>query len=68
MLSRINRETIGTGLILVGIAWLMIIAGADDYNTMQHIATPMISLIGKTLIGFVIIAAGAKISKGGRKK
>lgn len=68
MLSRINRETIGTGLILVGIAWLMIIAGADDYNTMHHIATPMISLIGKTLIGFIIIGTGVKISKGGRNK
>lgn len=68
MLSRLNRESVGTALILVGVAWLMIIAGADDYNTMQHIATPMISLIGKTLIGFVIIGAGAKFSKGGRKK
>lgn len=68
MLSRINRESVGTALILVGITWLMIIAGADDYNTMQHIATPMISLVGKTLIGFVIIGAGVKISKGGRKK
>ena len=67
MFSRLNRETIGSVLILIGFAWLMIIAGADDYNTMQHIATPLITLIGKTLIGFVIIGAGAKISKGGRK-
>lgn len=67
MLSRLNRETIGTVLILVGIVFLMAVAGADDYNTMAHVATPMISLAGKTAIGFGIIGAGAKISKGGRR-
>lgn len=67
MLSRLNRETIGMALILIGIVFLMAVAGTDDYNTMMHVATPMISLVGKTAVGFGIIGAGAKISRGGRR-
>lgn len=70
MLSRIikkNKDAIGTAMILIGIFWMMGVVGTDDYNTARNVATPMIWLIVKTMIGFVILGTGARISKGGRR-
>ena len=71
MLSRIgreinnNRERIGMILVGIGFFWMMGVAGTDDYNTMQHIFTPVFPLIIKAAIGLLITGAGVLIINGG---
>ena len=71
MLSRIgrvidrNRERIGMILFIIGVFWMMGVAGTDDFNTMQHIFTPVLPLMIKSLIGLLIAGTGVKILNGG---
>lgn len=71
MLSRIgrvidrNRERIGMILFIIGVFWMMGVAGADDFNTMQHVFNPVLPLVVKSLIGLLIAGAGVKILNGG---
>ena len=71
MLNRIgrvidrNRERIGMILFIIGVFWMMGVAGTDDFNTMQHIFTPVLPLIIKSLIGLLIAGTGVKILNGG---
>ena len=71
MLNRIgrvidrNRERIGMILFIIGVFWMMGVAGTDDYNTMQHIFTPVLPLMIKSLIGLLIAGTGVKILNGG---
>ena len=71
MLSRIgrvidrNRERIGMILFIIGVFWMMGVAGADDFNTMQHVFNPVLPLVLKSLIGLLIAGAGVKILNGG---
>ena len=71
MLSRIgrvidrNRERIGMILFIIGLFWMMGVAGADDFNTMQHVFNPVLPLVVKSLIGLLIAGAGVKILNGG---
>jgi formate hydrogenlyase subunit 3/multisubunit Na+/H+ antiporter MnhD subunit len=71
MLSRIgrvidrNRERIGMILFIIGVFWMMGVAGADDFNTMQHVFNPVLPLVVKSLIGLLIAGIGVKILNGG---
>lgn len=71
MLSRIgriidrNRERIGMILFIIGVFWMMGVAGADDFNTMQHVFNPVLPLVVKSLIGLLIAGTGVKILNGG---
>lgn len=71
MLSRIGRVIInhrqGVGMALIGIGffWLMGVAGADDFNTMQHVFNPVLPLVIKSLIGILVTGAGVRILNGG---
>ena len=73
MLSRIGRVITnhrqGVGMAFVGISffWLMGVAGADDFNTMQHIFTPVIPLIIKSAFGLLGMGLGVMLvnMKGG---
>ena len=71
MLSRIgrvidrNRERVGMVLFIIGVFWMMGVAGADDFNTMQHVFNPVLPLVVKSLIGLLIAGAGVKILNGG---
>ena len=71
MLSRIgrvidrNRERIGMVLFIIGVFWMMGVAGADDFNTMQHVFNPVLPLVVKSLIGLLIAGTGVKILNGG---
>ena len=71
MLSRIgriidrNRERIGMILFIIGVFWMMGVAGADDFNTMQHVFNPVFPLVVKSLIGLLITGTGVKILNGG---
>ena len=71
MLNRIgrvidrNRERIGMILFIIGVFWMMGVAGADDFNTMQHVFNPVLPLVIKSLIGLLIAGTGVKILNGG---
>lgn len=71
MLSRIgriinrNRERIGMILFIIGVFWMMGVAGEDDFNTMQHVFNPVFPLVVKSLIGLLIAGTGVKILNGG---
>lgn len=71
MLNRIgrvidrNRERIGMILFIIGVFWMMGVAGADDFNTMQHVFNPVLPLVVKSLIGLLIAGTGVKILNGG---
>ena len=71
MLSRIgrvidrNRERIGMILFIIGVFWMMGVAGADDFNTMQHVFNPVLPLVVKSLIGLLIAGTGVRILNGG---
>ena len=71
MLSRIgrvidrNRERIGMILFIIGVFWMMGVAGTDDFNTMQHVFNPVLPLVVKSLIGLLIAGTGVKILNGG---
>lgn len=71
MLSKIgrviinHREGVGMALVAIGFFWLMGVAGTDDYNTMQHIFSPVFPLIIKAAIGLLITGAGVLICNGG---
>ena len=71
MLSRIgrvidrNRERIGMLLFIIGVFWMMGVAGADDFNTMQHVFNPVLPLVVKSLIGLLIAGTGVRILNGG---
>ena len=71
MLNRIgrvidrNRERIGMILFIIGVFWMMGVAGADDFNTMQHVFNPVLPLVVKSLIGLLITGAGVRILNGG---
>ena len=71
MLSRIgrmitdHREGVGMALVGIGFFWLMGVAGADDFNSMQHVFNPVLPLIMKSLLGLLITGAGVKIMNGG---
>ena len=67
MLSRIgrvianHREGIGMFLVGIGFFWMMGVAGADDFNTMQHIFTPVIPLIIKSAFGLLGMGLGVML-------
>lgn len=71
MLSRIGRvisnHRQGVGMAFIGISffWLMGVAGADDFNTMQHIFTPVLPLVIKSVIGLLGLGIGVMILNGG---
>lgn len=71
MLGRIGRiidrnsERIGMILFIIGVFWMMGVAGADDFNTMQHVFNPVLPLVVKSLIGLLIAGTGVKILNGG---
>lgn len=71
MLSRIgsvisnHREGIGLILIGIGILWLMGVAGTDDYYTARCVATPLLPLVIKSVVGLIAMAAGVEILSGG---
>ena len=71
MLSRIgrvidnNRERIGLALIGIGIIWMLGVAGADDYNTMQHVFNSVVPLLIKAVLGLVVMGTGVRILNGG---
>ena len=71
MLSRIgrvitkHREGVGMALVGIGFFWLMGVAGADDFNTMQHVFNPVLPLIIKSAFGLLITGAGVRILNGG---
>ena len=71
MLSRIgrvitnHREGVGMALVAIGFFWLMGVAGTDDFNTMQHVFTPVLPLIIKSVLGLLITGAGVRILNGG---
>ena len=71
MLSKIgrvitnHREGVGMALVAIGFFWLMGVAGADDVNTMQHVFTPVIPLVIKSVFGLLITGAGVRILNGG---
>ena len=71
MLNRIgrvidrNRERIGMILFIIGVFWMMGVAGADDFNTMQHVFNPVLPLVVKSLIGLLIAGTSVKILNGG---
>ena len=60
-----NRERIGMVLFIIGVFWMMGVAGADDFNTMQHVFNPVLPLVVKSLIGLLITGTGVKILNGG---
>ena len=64
-LIREHREGVGMALIGIGFFWLMGVAGTDDYNTMQHIFTPVLPLVIKSAFGLLITGAGVRILNGG---
>lgn len=64
-LIREHREGVGMALIGIGFFWLMGVAGADDFNTMQHVFNPVLPLVVKSLIGLLIAGTGVKILNGG---
>ena len=71
MLSRIGRvirnHRQGVGLAFLGVSffWLMGVAGADDFNTMQHIYQPFLPLLIKSIIGLLGMGIGVAILNGG---
>lgn len=71
MLSRVirliddHRERIGLILVGIGFFWMMGVAGADDYNTMRHVFTPILPLIIKSVIGLLVTGSGVLILNGG---
>lgn len=73
MLSRIRRvicdHSEGIGLAFTGISflWMIGVAGADDFNTMQHIFTPVLPLIIKSAFGLLGMGLGVMLvnMKGG---
>lgn len=71
MLSRIGRVIInyrqGVGMALIGIGffWLMGVAGADDFNTIQHVFNPVLPLVIKSLLGILIMGTGVRLTNGG---
>lgn len=73
MLSRIgrvienHREGVGLAFLGVSFFWLLGVAGADDFNTMQHIFTPLLPLVIKTIIGLLGMGIGVALvnMKGG---
>lgn len=73
MLSRIGRvidnyrERVAFVLLGFGILFLMSVAGTDDYNTAQHIFTPLLPLVVKTGFGLLIMVLGVRVLKGGRR-
>lgn len=64
-LIREHREGVGMALIGIGFFWLMGVAGTDDFNTMQHIFTPVLPLVIKSAFGLLITGAGVRILNGG---
>lgn len=58
------REKISLTLVIVGLFLLFGIAGADDYQTMQGIFTPILPLILKSLIPLGMLGIGAILSGG----
>lgn len=64
-LIREHREGVGMALIGIGFFWLMGVAGADDFNTMQHVFNPVLPLVIKSAFGLLITGAGVRILNGG---
>ena len=64
-LIREHREGVGMALIGIGFFWLMGVAGADDFNTMQHVFNPVLPLVIKSVFGLLITGAGVRILNGG---
>ena len=62
---RDHREGVGMALVGIGFFWLMGVAGADDFNTMQHVFTPVIPLIMKSVFGLLIVGLGVRVLNGG---
>lgn len=60
-----NRERIGMILFIIGVFWMMDVAGADDFNTMQHVFNPVLPLVIKSAFGLLITGAGVRILNGG---
>lgn len=57
------REKISLTLVCVGVFLLFGIAGADDFQTMQGIYTPVMPLILKTLIPLMMLGIGVAMSR-----
>lgn len=64
-LIREHREGVGMALIGIGFFWMMGVAGADDFNTMQHVFNPVLPLVIKSAFGLLITGAGVRILNGG---
>lgn len=64
-LIREHREGVGMALIGIGFFWLMVVAGTDDFNTMQHVFNPVLPLVIKSAFGLLITGAGVRILNGG---
>ena len=64
-LIREHREGDGMAHIGLGFFWLMGVVGTDDFNTMQHIFTPVLPLVIKSAFGLLITGAGVRILNGG---
>lgn len=64
-LIREHREGVGMALIGIGVFWMMGVAGADDFNTMQHVFNPVLPLVIKSAFGLLITGAGVRILNGG---
>ena len=64
-LIRKHREGVGMALFGIGFFWLMGVVGTDDFNTMQHIFTPVLPLAIKSVFGLLITGAGVRILNGG---
>ena len=64
---RNHREGVGMALTGIGPLWLMIVAGADDYNTAHHVFTSFVSLVIKTGLGLLFMGAGVRILNGGNQ-
>lgn len=60
MFSRYGRLVNGFGVVLMAASfiWILGVAGADDLDTMQQIASPILPLIVKTALGVIGMGLG----------
>lgn len=68
MFSRYGRLVNGFGVVLMAASfiWILGVAGADDLDTMQQIASPILPLIVKA--GFGVIGMGLGLLLAGIKE
>ena len=60
MFSRYGRVINGFGVVLMAASfiWILGVAGADDLDTMQQIASPIVPLVIKTALGLLGMGLG----------